>query len=48
MQYRIEKSHGLYREFHSANRTQWTGYNAYAIETAIHEMFLVRGCWVFL
>ncbi|MEW5298002.1 MAG: hypothetical protein WDW36_001167 [Sanguina aurantia] len=40
LQYRIEKSHGLYREFHNANRTQWTGYNAYAIETAIHEMFL--------
>ncbi|MEW5312044.1 MAG: hypothetical protein WDW38_003706 [Sanguina aurantia] len=40
LQYRIEKSHGLYRQFHGSNRSEWTGYNAYAIESAIHELFL--------
>ncbi|KXZ50749.1 hypothetical protein GPECTOR_15g434 [Gonium pectorale] len=39
-QYRIEGSHCVYRTFVHGNRTSWVGYNAYAAEPVLHELFL--------
>ncbi|KAG2432501.1 hypothetical protein HXX76_008846 [Chlamydomonas incerta] len=40
MQYRIEGSHCLYRSFTRANQSSFVGYNAYAAEPVLHELFL--------
>ncbi|PNH08225.1 hypothetical protein TSOC_005205 [Tetrabaena socialis] len=40
LQYRIERSHCNYRQFEHANASQWIGYNAYALESVLHEIFL--------
>ncbi|GLC75556.1 hypothetical protein PLESTF_001656500 [Pleodorina starrii] len=39
-QYRIEGSHCVYRIFDRGNVSIWVGYNAYAAEPVLHELFL--------
>lgn len=40
MAYRIERFHCTYRTFNHGNRTEFVGYNAYAVETMLHELML--------
>ncbi|GIL48810.1 hypothetical protein Vafri_5227 [Volvox africanus] len=40
LQYRIERGHCSYRQFQHGNLTSWIGYNAYALESVLHETFL--------
>jgi len=43
MQYRIERSHCTHRIFEHGNRTSWVGYNAYAAESVLIELFHTSG-----
>ncbi|KAG2424765.1 hypothetical protein HXX76_014189 [Chlamydomonas incerta] len=40
LQYRIERAHCNYRQFELANASSWIHYNAYALESVLHEVML--------